>query len=578
MTARVLVGVGVVAAALFLIALGTAPFLDPPEGVHAAVAWGMLRDGRWLIPHLAGLPYLDRPPLLHWLLAASFAALGPTEWAARLGSAVPAIGVAVLTAWIGTLLASARAGFLAGLIVAANPEMFVLGRMVGPDMLFVSLVLLAWAGFILAYLGAGRRALLLFYAGLGLAALAKDLLGALGPLAAVALFLYIAREGRTWRVWTPWSGVVLCLAIALPWYALMEWRYRGFLRHALVDHHLLGAAGPRAYPDEGVPLTAIEFLGVTAIGFFPWVLALPWAAWRAFRRPWDSPEARIWVLLGVWTVGTLGLCTFAPFAFAPCALPAFPAMALLVARLWDDALDREAGTPSPRALLLPALVGLAAAALLAALLWQGALTLPAAARAGLEALAPSTTARGPEAPVGALRPLGRLFGTAALVLGLGAAGVALGVWRRRGAIGLGGLIAVMLAFLPVTVEGLAVLARSRSVRVMTDAVAIRVRPGDLLAHEGAIESSASWLLSLDRPVIIVDGLRPGATPGAALPAARGLSWDGRALDRVWRGERRVLLLSVVPPARSVVRALPAGRVHLLVEGGGRWLYSNRPDS
>jgi hypothetical protein len=134
----------------------------------------------------------------------------------------------------------------------------------------------------------------------------------------------------------------------------------------------------------------------------------------------------------------------------------------------------------------------------------------------------------------------------------------------------------MIAFLPLSVEGLTLFAKSRSVRLMTDAIQLRIGPADVLAHEGPIENSASALLRLDRRVQIVNGLQSNLAFGSTFAEARPVFWDTAALARAWAGDRRVFLLSTAPPARSVVRGLPAERVHLLVEGGGRRLYSNQP--
>jgi 4-amino-4-deoxy-L-arabinose transferase-like glycosyltransferase len=577
MTAKVLLGVGLVAAALFLIFLGNAPFLDPPEGIHAEIAWEMLRDGDWITPHLDGVPYFDKPPLLHWLMAASFALLGPTEWAARIWSALASVAVAMLTARLGMALGSPRLGLLAGLMVAANLEVFLFGRMVKPDLLFVALILLAFVGFVQAYAGVGRRrGLWLFYAGLGLAMLAKDILGAIGPLVAVALFFYLTREGRAWPRWVPWSGVALLMVIAVPWYALAEIHNRGFLWYTIVDNHLLNVARQRVFPDEDVPLSGLEFLGVTAAGFFPWVLALPSAVWRVFRRPWDSAEARLWMLLGLWTVGVIGFFTFSPFKLPHYGLPAFPAMALLVARQWDEALEGGPGAPSARALLLPPLVVLVALALVSLLAWRGTLALGPGALSAVDVSTRNLAAQGQEASVDFLGQFRPLIGKLALIFGLGAAGVAAALWRRRPLIGAGALLAVMVAFLPVSVEGLSVFAKGRSVRPMTDAILFRLGPDDILAHEGAIENSASALIGLNRRLKIVNGVKSNLAFGSTFPEARGMFWDAPALAEAWRGPRRAFLLSTVGPDRSVMRDLPPGQVHLLRAHGGRWLYSNRP--
>jgi 4-amino-4-deoxy-L-arabinose transferase-like glycosyltransferase len=536
----------------------------------------MLHGAGWITPHLDGVPYFDKPPLLYWLMAGAFAWLGPTESAARLVSGLAAVAVAVITVLIGTRLASARVGLMAGLMVAANLEMFLFGRMVKPDLLFVACILLGLYGFVLAYLGKGRWPLLLAYGSLGLAVLAKDLLGALGPLAIVALFLALTGEGRAWRQWIPPRAVLLLLAVAVPWYVAVELQHRGFLWYTIVDNHVLNVTRQRVFPDEDVSLSTLEFLAVTAAGFFPWVLALPLATWRALARPWRTPEARLWALLGIWVVAILGVFALSPFKLPHYGLPAFPAMALLVARLWDDAIERPAGAPRSFTLLVPSLLTVAALAIASLLVWRGVLGVSTGAVALADVSARNMAAQGQSVAtdfIGQFRPL---FGSISAIFGLVAAAVAMATWRRLPRLGVGAMLAGMLAFLPLSVEGLAIFAKSRSVRGMTDALLLRAAPGDVVAHEGALENSASALLRLDRRVQIVNGLQSNLAFGATFPEARDTFWDGEALARAWRADRRVFLLTALPADKSVARELPPGQAHLLLEGGGRRLYSNRP--
>src|SRR5438309_418161 len=317
---------------MYLLGLGTAPFLDPPEGFHAAIAESVRQSGDWITLRLDGVRYFDKPPLLYWLMALSFAVGGPSEAAARLWPAAAAIGVAAVTGWIGTMLSGPRVGLLAGLLVAVNIGTFVFGREVKPDVVFVFFMLLAFAGFIVAYRGRGRWGLALFYASLGLAALTKDFLGAAAPLGVVVAFLWITRE-RPYGVWAPWWGILLLIAIALPWYAAAELRSRGLLWYTVVDNHVLNFARQRVFPDEDVPLGSLQFLGVTLAAFLPWVLAAPWAIARALRPPWPNAEARLWGLLALWVVLVLGFFTLSPFKLPHYGVPAFPALALLLAMI-----------------------------------------------------------------------------------------------------------------------------------------------------------------------------------------------------------------------------------------------------
>ncbi|MBI2159704.1 MAG: glycosyltransferase family 39 protein, partial [Candidatus Rokubacteria bacterium] len=252
-------GVAVVAAGLYFVGLGTAPFIDPPEGFHAEVARQMEAGRGWITPRVNGVRYFDKPPLLYWLMSGSFAVAGPTPGAARFWSALAAVGVAAVTARLGVMLGGARVGLLAGLMVAANLGMFLFGRIAKPDLVFILWIVLAYAGFAIAYRGGGRGGLVLFYAGLGLAAISKDLVGALGPLVVVGLFFWLTRE-RPLGPWIPWWGVGIMAAVALPWYLAVEAGSRGFLWYTVVDNHILNFTRQRVFPDEDVPLGSVEFL------------------------------------------------------------------------------------------------------------------------------------------------------------------------------------------------------------------------------------------------------------------------------------------------------------------------------
>ena len=572
----VLWGVALIAAALFFVGLGQAPFVDPSEGMHAEIAQEMGRVGGWVTPHFNGIRYFDKPPLLYWLMAAGFRLVGPSEWAARFWSALAAFGTVLLTARLGTLMGSARLGLIGGLLLAANLEFFLFGRYVRPDLLFVFLILLALTGFILFYRGGGRPALLLFYAALGLAVLAKDVLGAIGPLAVIALFFLLTRERQVRAQWVPWLGLGLLLAVTVPWYLAVEVRNPGFFWYTIVDNHILNFARQRVFPDEDVSLSALEFLGVTAIGFFPWSLMLPWALARALRGPWRTAEARLWLLLGLWSATVLAFFTISPFRLPHYALPAFPAMALLVAKLWDDVLEGSPGSPSAQALLTLPTIGLAALTAVALVAWLGEARLPSGTLSLADVYTRSLDARRQSVPFPSYAQLKPLLATLAAIFGAGTVGLAVAAQRKRPLFGLGVLLAVMLAFLPVAAQGLTLFAKSRSVKVMAEVLRVRAAARDLIVHEGPLENSGGLLIYLGRSVKVVDGLQSSLAFGATFPEGREVFWDRQRLRARWAGPERVFLLSVLEPDQSVVQALDPKRVHLLLQSGGRWLYSNRP--
>jgi 4-amino-4-deoxy-L-arabinose transferase-like glycosyltransferase len=566
-------GVAVVALGLFLLGLGRTPFLDPPEGFHAAVAQSMTRSGDWITLRINGVRYFDKPPLLYWLMATSFGAAGVTPLAARLPSALAAVGVAALTARLGMLLGGPRLGLLAGLMVGANLGVFLYARIVKPDLLFVLIILLAYAGFILAYRGAGRWALVVFYASLGVATLAKDVLGALGPCVVIGVFFWWSRE-RPLAPWVPWWGPLLTAAIALPWYLLVEHRHPGFLWYTIVDNHLLNFTRQRVFPDEDVPLGAFEFVLVTGAAFLPWALAAPWAVARVLRRPWSDATARLWALLGLWAVVVVGFFTVSPFKLPHYGLPAFPALALLVARVWDESIEATAGSVRPRTLLVPVSVVFALAAVAAGVAWSGVSPVPAETLTSLDVTTRNSAARGGAVAGASLERFAPMLGRCTLVFGLGTLGMVIAVWRRAPGLGVGVALATMVAFLPVAADGMTTFARTRSAATVVDALARAAAPGDVVVHEGPLENTGSLLLRIAGPIRVVDGLQSNLAFGATFADSRDLFWDAPRLQAAWERPQRVFLVSGVDPGRSVVRGLPPGRVHVVARGGGRWLYSN----
>lgn len=556
---------------MYLLGLGAAPFLDPPEGFHAAIAETLRQSGDWITLRVNGVRYFDKPPLTYWLMAVSFGVAGPTEAAARLWPALAAIGVAAVTGRVGMVLGGPRVGLLAGLFVAANLGAFVFGRQVKPDLVLILFLVLAYAGFIVAYRGGGRWGLALFYASLGLAALAKDVLGALGPLALVALFVWLTRE-RPYGAWAPWWGIAILLAVALPWYLAVELRNPGFLWYTIVDNHLLNFTRQRMFPDEDVPLGALQFLGVTVLAFLPWMLAVPWALTRALRPPWPDADARLWALLALWAVAVVGFFTVSPFKLPHYGLPAFPALALLAARTWDECIEALPRAATPRTLMVPVFVLFAVLAVAFTLAALDRLPLPANALENVDVATRTLAARGQAAAGAPLEAYAPVLVKCAVIFGVATVAMAFAVARRWPAAGVGVALAAMIAFLPTAGEGMAQFARGRSARPIVEALTRRLAPADRVIHEGALENTGSLLLAVDRPVHVVHGLQSNLAFGATFPEARDVFWSPARLREAWGGPGRCFLVSTVAPSQSVVRTL--GPLHLLAQGGGRWLYSN----
>src|SRR5579875_3360109 len=183
----------------FFYRLGAWPLFDPDEGRNAEVAREMAASGQWAVPRFDGQPYLDKPVLLFWAVAAVFRLRGVGEASARLPSALAAVATTALTLASARLLLGPAQGLLAASIVATSPLVLAFARLVIFDMLLTALVTAALYCLLRARLGgAPARWLPAAGAAMGLATLTKGPVGIAVPL--------LGWHGGRGRWTSPWGG------------------------------------------------------------------------------------------------------------------------------------------------------------------------------------------------------------------------------------------------------------------------------------------------------------------------------------------------------------------------------------
>jgi len=302
--------------------VGALPLTDPDEGRYAVISREMLQTRDWFVPRLFGLPYLEKPPLLYWLTAASFETFGKNEFAARFASSIAAtIGIAA-TGLFGSRVFGCRAGLLASLVLGTSALYVVLARALLTDMLFATGISVALLGFHWAREFNEDRGFGVAWCGLAFAVLSK------GPAALVLAALVvgidsIASRSFSWAkrpgFWL-WSPVFI--ALALPWFTVVQHRHPEFLSFYLWKEHLNRATGSEhARPFYWyVPILLGGFMPWTpvAIGATPaWVrtaqAALPGAIAARFLLIWAATVFIVFSL-AVGKLPTYILPMFAPLA------------------------------------------------------------------------------------------------------------------------------------------------------------------------------------------------------------------------------------------------------------------------
>jgi 4-amino-4-deoxy-L-arabinose transferase-like glycosyltransferase len=313
-----LLGLSLVGLVLFFYRLGVPGLMDPDEGRYAEIAREFFVQRDWLIPHLNLLPYLEKPPLVYWLTALGFKGFGYTEAAARLPSAVSALGGVFLAYGLGRALWGPGPGVLGALVLASAAGYVALGRILTLDMTFALCLNL---GIGLGYLALSRGRDRLWpwaYLALALAVLTK------GPVALVL-------AGLAWVIWGVVSRQALrpliqirCWAllavITLPWFVYVQWRYPEFFRFFILEQHLGRFLTPAIHPE---PL--YYYVPVLLGLLLPWTWLLPWTLAAGGR--WRDPDYRFLV---IWAAVVVVFFSLSRGKLVPYILPALLPLAILV--------------------------------------------------------------------------------------------------------------------------------------------------------------------------------------------------------------------------------------------------------
>jgi 4-amino-4-deoxy-L-arabinose transferase-like glycosyltransferase len=324
--------------------------LDPDEGRNAEVAREMAASNDYLLPHLDGLPYLDKPVVYFAAAALVMELTGPTETAARLPAYLFTLGTIALVVLFARRRWGPHAGWLAGLALATMPLVMAYARAT----IFDSTLACCTTAAILAFWD--ERPVLAWMA-IGLGALTKGPVAILIPLATIVPHALLT--GRPLRRLFPWLGLGAFALVALPWFVAVSARIPEFPHYVFVRETLERVTTPTFH--RTAPLW--YYLPIVPVAAFPWIVpALArvkhWRwAWLARR---DNPNAGDAILQACWVLGPLAFFTVNQSKLPQYVLPLMPAFALAAARV----LTREGiGVAGRSYAALAALLGVALASL-----------------------------------------------------------------------------------------------------------------------------------------------------------------------------------------------------------------------
>ncbi len=268
---------------LVLASISSRPLIPIDETRYLSVAWEMWQSHNFLVPHINGLPYSHKPPLLFWLIHLSWLLFGVGEWPARLVGPLFGFGSLILTSHLGKVLwpRNRAVRFAAPFILLATFVWSLYSTLTMFDTLLTFIVLLAF----ICLLAARHSTAILPWIGLsltiGLGILAKGpitLLYVLPPLLLAPL--WSEKNAPSWKRWYSLSlltligGIAVALCWAIPAALAGGEEYQRAILFSQTAGRMVNAFA------HGRPF--YWYVLLLPLLFFPWFFWLP--AWRGWKK------------------------------------------------------------------------------------------------------------------------------------------------------------------------------------------------------------------------------------------------------------------------------------------------------
>lgn len=383
--------VAAVAGLSFLGWLGSTRLWDDDEPKNAVCGQEMFARGDWIVPTFNGTLRTDKPILIYWCMLAVFNAIGVSELAIRLPSALAGVGTVILTFHLGRLLFDRRTGLIASCLLTSALMFAVLARAATPDSLLIFWItasLTCYVAGVAARRGghfSGDRldvhttavpicehglpaaAWISMYMAIGVAVLAKGPIGVVMPLGIIGSYLLffdspITQAANTsWlrrclgyfaphRIWTiaktlhVFTGAAIVALIALPWYIAVAVQTHGEWVTGFLGTHNIGRFMQPLEHHRGLP---IYYPIAIIIGFFPASIFLPVALWSSFTTARkNGPRGNSAAFLLCWIACYVGFFTVAATKLPNYVVPCYPALAIVTAAWLIFVIDSRASIRS----------------------------------------------------------------------------------------------------------------------------------------------------------------------------------------------------------------------------------------
>jgi 4-amino-4-deoxy-L-arabinose transferase-like glycosyltransferase len=559
--------------------------MDDVDAVQAQIARNMLVSGDWVTARLNGVAYLEKAPLVYWMMAASYKIFGVHDWAARLPLALAVVLLCFVTYRFGRWAFAEKAGMFAGIILATSVGLFLFTRILIPDaMLTLTVTGAIWAWLRLLEPDENSQhwvAVMGLCVGAGL--LLKGLIAIVFPVLAGLAFMAVTRQLFSWAAWKKldlYLVAAIALLIAGPWHLLAALNnrpafafslhsgpgeYRGFFWFYFLNEHLLRFLNMR-YPRDYNTVPRVWFWLLNLVWLFPWSAYLPAAIKESYTAQSRASRARLMAICWIGVVMVF-------FTFSTTqeyySMPIYPALALLLgSAIASGDKTLRAGTWILQGISVAVCVALAFVLLM---VWRQPATgdISQALTQHPEMYTLSMGHIG-DLTLGAFAYL--KFPLALAVVAFAAIALGLAIWRNNMARAVLVVAVGMIIFFQAA--KLALIRFDAYLGSYPLAQSLMKSPPGQLVEANSYYAFSSVFFYAGRTALLLNGRNNNLEYGSYAPGAPNVFIDDAKLSTLWKSPSRYYLLAYGDEKARLESVVGKTNLHVVAENAGNYLFTN----